>query len=251
MHEVIGGYTRGRVLPGGGQWVGAAIINGERQVQRLSMTAELGAVDVGRSPSGELLFVLPLESPGNAKLPATLEAGTYPRFFDPVPQRQLATEASAQPRPSATVWSRVRDVSAYLESLRGQIAQPSRRIVIVSIIVGVIIVGVTSLLSRTSGEHPQAAATSLPSLSALPETAMSDPVGASIAFAAAGELPALGDISGLPRSAFTAVVTSRSGDIVLVDVYASKPSGQKTFATVLLQKSGTQWRMREVFDARG
>jgi hypothetical protein len=46
-------------------------------------------------------------------------------------------------------------------------------------------------------------------------------------------------------------VTSRSGDIVLVDVYASKPSGQKTFATVLLQKSGTQWRMREVFDARG
>jgi len=231
--------------------VGTATINGERHVQRLSMTSEPGAVDVGRSPSGELLFVLPSESPGNVTLPARLEVGTSPRFFDPVPQRQLATEANAQPRPSVTVWTRVRDVSAYLGSLRSQIAQPSRRIVIMSIIFGVTTVGVTSLLSRPSGEHTEVAATSLPSRSALPETAMSDPVGASIAFAAAGELPSLGDISGLPRSAFTAVVTSRSGDIVLVDVYASKPSGQKTLATVLLQKAGTQWRMREVFDARG
>jgi hypothetical protein len=48
----------------------------------------------------------------------------------------------------------------------------------------------------------------------------------------------------------SALVVSSSGEIVLIDVQADLPEGLTTFATLLLQKSGTAWRIREVFDPR-
>jgi hypothetical protein len=127
-----------------------------------------------------------------------------------------------------------------------------RRIALGAFVVLTAVVTVVVMSPRGTGSVPPASqlASAVPSVSSEP-VGVADPTQASIDFALAGQLPALGAVHGLQRSAFTAVITNRSGDFVLVDVYVTKPTGEKTFATVLLQKAGTQWRMREVFDARG
>lgn len=77
-----------------------------------------------------------------------------------------------------------------------------------------------------------------------------DPQTASIEFALTGAIPGLGNMQSVPRSAVHASVASRAGDIVLIDLTVTKPSGLTAFATVLLQKAGSQWRMRQIVDER-
>ena len=240
--------------------MGSGIISGERIVHRLTLSAEPGAVDVGRLPTGELLFVLPdvpsaIEVSTETALNKPVLQNPIPRFFDPAPSPEFEVPREAVAAPalaSPGIPDALRD---WTDRVSARIVSAPRRVVVSGVIVLVAAVAVGFLMTP-SGAHFQTAPTPQPSQGlsterAAGDVAPSDPIAASITFAQAGELPGLGDVAGLPRSAFTAVITSRSGDIVLIDVYVNKPSGQKTFATVLLQKAGTQWRMREVFDARG
>ena len=240
--------------------MGSGTIAGERIVHRLALSAEPGAVDVGRLRNGELLFVLPdvsfaLETSTETALNKPVLQNHIPRFFDPAPSPELEEPRVAVAEPAPASLGIPDALRVLADRMRVRIVAVPRRVVVSGVVVLVAAVALGFLMTP-SGSHSQTAPTPQPSQGlsgerAAGDAAPSDPIAASITFAQAGELPALGDIAGLPRSAFTAVINSRSGDIVLIDVYVNKPSGQKTFATVLLQKAGTQWRMREVFDARG
>ena len=48
----------------------------------------------------------------------------------------------------------------------------------------------------------------------------------------------------------TAVVMSRSGDLVLVEVTQKNSAEMTKIATLLLQKTEATWRIREVFDSQ-
>lgn len=77
-----------------------------------------------------------------------------------------------------------------------------------------------------------------------------EPTEAAIDFVVSGQVPGLVIPEHASRDALQATVVSTSGEIVLVDVQAQLNEGLTTFATLLLQKSGTAWRIREVFDPR-
>lgn len=79
---------------------------------------------------------------------------------------------------------------------------------------------------------------------------LSDPQNASIDMALTGAIAGLGNMEGVTRSAVHASVASRAGDIVLIDLSVTKANGLTAFATVLLQKVGSQWRMRQIVDER-
>lgn len=81
-------------------------------------------------------------------------------------------------------------------------------------------------------------------------TQLSEPTEAAIEFVVSGQVPGLVVPEDATRDSLQATVVSTSGDIVLVDVQAQLNDGLTTFATLLLQKSGTAWRIREVFDPR-
>jgi hypothetical protein len=63
-----------------------------------------------------------------------------------------------------------------------------------------------------------------------------------------GDVPGIDAPEGLSEDSLSAVVVSRSGEIVLVDIHLMAEGGLTTFATLLLQKTGTTWRIREVYD---
>ena len=77
-----------------------------------------------------------------------------------------------------------------------------------------------------------------------------EPTEAAIDFVVSGKVPGLVIPEHASRENLQASVVSTSGEIVLVDVQAQLNDGLTTFATLLLQKSGTAWRIREVFDPR-
>jgi len=77
-----------------------------------------------------------------------------------------------------------------------------------------------------------------------------EPTEAAIDFVVSGQVPGLVIPEHASRDALQASIVSTSGEIVLVDVQAQLNDGLTTFATLLLQKSGTAWRIREVFDPR-
>lgn len=76
------------------------------------------------------------------------------------------------------------------------------------------------------------------------------PEEAALNFVTQGDVPGINAPEGLTEDALSAVVVSRSGEIVLVDIHLMAEGGLTTFATLLLQKTGTTWRIREVYDSR-
>lgn len=76
------------------------------------------------------------------------------------------------------------------------------------------------------------------------------PTEAAIDFVVSGKVPGVVIPENASRDSLQATVVSTSGEIVLVDVQAQLNDGLTTFATLLLQKKGTAWRIREVFDPR-
>jgi hypothetical protein len=114
----------------------------------------------------------------------------------------------------------------------------------------VVILGIILFLPHSQSTTQ---ASELPRESTSTETAKSenfDPATAAISFVLNGEIEGVSVPPGLDASDFTATVVSQSGEIVLVDVMRNEATGLTTFATLLLQKSGTAWRIREVFDPR-
>ncbi|MDH6422522.1 hypothetical protein [Aurantimicrobium minutum] len=120
----------------------------------------------------------------------------------------------------------------------------------------VVVIVAMSLLIPTSSAISN---TSAPSESSIRETTLplatenptaQDPESAAIAFVLKGEVEGVTPDEDDQASDFQATVVSQSGEIVLVDVLRNEAGGLTTFATLLLQKSGTTWRIREVFDPR-
>jgi len=228
--------------------MGAATLEGSAVIHRLSGAMQTSAHDIGRLSTGELLWVsAPDGQPENP-------AESTPRFFDPptvlLRERPEASEHPPGPTPELSVDGLMARVHA-LRSFQLLAVLPRRHLILGAVVIVILIALVFIVSSGASKSTPTTTPVATASSSATAEpVGVTDPSKASIDFAMAGELPALGPIQGLPRSAFVAVITNRSGDFVLIDVYVTKAAGEKTFATVLLQKAGTQWRMREVFDAR-
>ena len=105
--------------------------------------------------------------------------------------------------------------------------------------------------SPKSSAVPDVTTTSMaggPAASAQPD--LTDPLNASMEMALSGAIAGLGNMQGVARSALRASIASRAGDIVLIDLAVTKPTGLTAFATVLLQKVGSQWRMRQIVDER-
>ncbi|MEY4102792.1 MAG: hypothetical protein RIR88_926 [Actinomycetota bacterium] len=230
--------------------MGVASIGSDRLIHRLCLAGSSRASDVGRRSDGQLLWV---EAPERDESGDEREV-TMPRFFDPMVTLRSDSETlpitEPQESPVAQTLTKIRVYGKFLRPMRRLL---TRRRMILGATVLIAGVGLTLLWpTRSAPVNPVPTSSSTAGGSSSQETTtVSDPLKASIDFAIAGELPALGQVQGLPRNSFTATITNRSGDFVLIDVYVTKPSGEKTFATVLLQKTGTQWRMREVFDARG
>jgi hypothetical protein len=231
--------------------MGVSISESESIIHRLSLMETIHAIDVGRERDGRLLWITVPDSHDAAEL----SHASLPKFFDPVsiPQPMLNASMSQSEESSRTALTVKRLSTLRSTIFLGRVFLTRRRIILITV---VLCVGLgAALFMPTASNSVMPDHTSSPSSTSgtIPQEGNvgADPIQSSIDFAMAGDLPALGSLTGLTRNSFTAVITNRSGDFVLIDVYVTKPAGEKTFATVLLQKAGTQWRMREVFDARG
>lgn len=217
---------------------------------------EPGCIDVGRDDDGELrsfvaLSVVPelnsrSDSPG---------ADAPPRLFDPpaprVPQEISASADSVTP--TGTLGTAVQQ----WRHLAHQIASGRRRKTVMMAVGGGLAIVVLVLVlippagSPKSSAVPDVTTTSMaggPAASAQPD--LTDPLNASMEMALSGAIAGLGNMQGVARSALRASIVSRAGDIVLIDLAVTKPNGLTAFATVLLQKVGSQWRMRQIVDER-
>lgn len=215
------------------------------------------ALDVGRNLDGELMCSRP-SGATNQSPPVLL-----PRLFNPSPV-DVQTSAEGEPVPTADrdAWNSG-GVRNLLRQLRSRL---SRRQLLVGGVVSVVLIVVllSSLIPPEKRPNQASSELNTPSTQSMSAASVptsmteqtstevnpSDPVAASIDLALAGAISSLGAMHGVPRSAVSATVSSRAGDIVLIDVKVTKSSGLTAFATVLLQKVGSQWRMRQVVDER-
>lgn len=268
MSERVCGYQLGRALPGGRGHIAVATLDGKRVIQSLSRLESAQARDVGRDAQGRVVWLSDVVSEAGTESVASPEVSgdrtevvPLSRLFRPVEysppknvqdvsdyRHQQVVQGDVRVSASAT------RILSQMTNLSNKWIAPRRKSVALGL--GVLATVLIVLLNAPASEQHVSAplASRLPTASHSAGSAdvpVSDPQSAAIDFAMAGQLPALGVVAGISREAYSSVVTSRSGDIVLLDVYVTKPSGQKTFATVLLQKAGTQWRMREVFEPKG
>lgn len=217
---------------------------------------EPGCIDVGRDDDGELRsFVavsgVPVLNPKNDS-PAT---DATPRLFDP-PSSRLPQEISASADPVTP--NGILGYAVHQWKIRAhQIVGGRRRKTVVMAASGglAMVVIVLALIppagSPKSSAVPDVTTTSMaggPMASAQPD--LTDPLNASMELALSGAIAGLGNMQGVARSALRASIASRAGDIVLIDLAVTKPTGLTAFATVLLQKVGSQWRMRQIVDER-
>jgi hypothetical protein len=140
----------------------------------------------------------------------------------------------------------------FLHTLVNTLSQ-RRLLVLTSAVTGVILVFLGLVISGTPTNSTAASTdeSSISPTSQIPKPdKVSEPTEAAIDFVLGGQVPGLTIPGDLTRDSLSATVVSTSGEIVLVDVQAEQPEGLTTFATLLLQKSGATWRIREVFDPR-
>lgn len=66
-------------------------------------------------------------------------------------------------------------------------------------------------------------------------------------FVAAGQVSRWGAMPQITEKDLIISIINKSGDLVLTDVAVEMPSGEKEFATLLLQKVEGEWQIREVY----
>ena len=223
-----------------GEFTGTAEFNGELIEHLLTPCAQPGIpIDVGRNENGDLVWVSERVT-GSQVIPALSANPSLAMTFDPPRSQQIEDEELAEiPRNPVRVF----------------VGALSRRrvLVIASAVSGVVLVvvglGLTSTPTNSTEAMSDIAPTALSSQQPDPAHVM-EPTQAAIEFVLAGQVPGFSLPSGVSRETLSATVVSTSGEIVLVDVHTDQAEGLTTFATLLLQKSGTAWRIREVFDPR-
>ena len=241
QHDYLVGY---RIEPGSS---GRSTIHGTALIDSDSVEHELtvcahphSACDVGRNSDGDLVWVSIRES-NDSSIPLLDTVIAQAERFDP---EILPTDIESE----HVVGDRQRLVLA----LKDRLSQRKTLLITAGFVSALLFfLG----LSVTSAPHNAANSTekiiTADKTSAQEETTqLSEPTEAAIEFVVSGQVPGLVVPEHATRDSLQATVVSTSGDIVLVDVQAQLNDGLTTFATLLLQKSGTAWRIREVFDPR-
>lgn len=221
---------------------GSALISGEKVEHLLSISSKPEMVcDVGRNTDGDLVWVSPHDPLAN----------------DPEPQLwslfNSTTEVSYDPSETEMSHSShdLTHSAEMVHSLWEKLKQHRSKALFAVGVTSVLLLG--GFLLPTSGSSPSHAkneVSSTPTSSSLRNVPAQNASEAAIDFVVEGKIPGITVPEGLSRDSLSATVVSTSGEIVLVDVQADHPEGLTTFATLLLQKSGTAWRIREVFDPR-
>ncbi len=220
---------------------GTAFIDGENIEHELTVCAQPhNPIDVGRNEDGDLVWVSEKDDLKTSLPPLATMCEPVVSFNPEELPLELEIENDLVERRGLVL------------ALRDRISQ-RKTLVIVAGFVGALLVflglSLTSPTSMTGNSADQKVATDT---SAIPVQVdqPTEPTEAAIDFVVSGQVPGLVIPEHASRDTLQASVVSTSGEIVLVDVQAQLNDGLTTFATLLLQKSGTAWRIREVFDPR-
>ena len=240
-HTIIG-YRYGEIPPGANTFLATARIDGVEITHQLSICVEPAtAIDVGRSSDGDVVWVSEVVDP--------VAVPVRPSIFLPQEFTPITPEPAGDSRAEATQWETQRKRF----SLVGAYKKPA----LFAAGALVIMVGIGGFLPSISAqshtkEEPAGSAEKTAEFTdpQASESKPIDPASAAIDFVVNGQVTGVEVEPGTRTSDFTANVVSQSGEIVLVDVLRNEANGLTTFATLLLQKSGTAWRIREVFDPR-
>lgn len=222
---------------------GEAVLNREVISHLLSRGIRReNAIDVGRDENNELVWIH-LEEPEEKSTPALSSVASFglvPSLFDP-PQEIIH---SATERPPD-----VEETSQGIHPIRDVVRRIPRKVFYaVGVAVVLTAVGVSVVGAPGTELHSMPLATEYPSEQA-PQPA-SEPEQAAIDYVLSGQIEGVSVTSTTTRENLSAHVVSRSGEIVLVEVQEESGGNLTTFATLLLQKSGATWRIRQVFDPR-
>lgn len=219
--------------------VGKAQINGEQVEHELTICVQkLEATDVGRSFDGELVWIS--TNAGSATTAPTLIGQTLeqeifllPRSFDPVPQEEPPGEGKEL----------IRDVS-FIAKI-SPLAKNKRVLFCLGLVSLLIFAGLVFIPgNKHSTENIPSHPTNTPSA----DVYIQEPTQAALDFVLGGSLSQLRIPDGVTSEDLEATVVSQSGEVVLVEVSLRTNEELTTFATLLLQKTGATWRIREVFD---
>ena len=220
--------------------VGIAQINGEQVEHELSICVQkLEATDVGRSSDGEIVWISTCEE--SATTAPTLKGKTLeqefsllPRSFDPVQhEAKLPSEGNET----------IRDVNFIAKV--APLAKNKRVLFFLGLVSSLIVTGIVFMPGKQpSTEHIPTHTPSSPSV----DENIQDPTQAALDFVRGGSLSQLTIPEGITSEDLHATVVSQSGEVVLVEVSLRTNEELTTFATLLLQKTGATWRIREVFD---
>ena len=238
-HTLIG-YRHGQMTPGANHVIGSSHIDGVDVQHQLSICVQPALpIDIGRSRDGDLVWVSEIDD--------NLTPPSLPSLFIPQEPSTQQAPVAQEILDNDDSWLPFQD--------RLQVVGKYRKPIFFAAGAVVVIVAMGLLLPTSSATSD----TSASSASSMQETSVplatenptaQDPETAAIAFVLKGEVEGVTPDKDDQASDFQATVVSQSGEIVLVDVLRNEESGLTTFATLLLQKSGTTWRIREVFDPR-
>ncbi|MEY2698191.1 MAG: hypothetical protein RL720_147 [Actinomycetota bacterium] len=216
-------------------FVGTATVNGDTIEHELTLGARPhNAFDVGRNADGDLVWIS-LQSAAQEESSSQLSLSSGLKTFEWNPEGDVDVVDEPKPPPKKLVT---------LLNANRRTVMFALGVVCVLVVVGVSIPAANN--TTVSAVAPTAQPTSSPQEIREPH----DPEGAAINFVLTGQVSGISVPAGVNPSDFSATVVSQSGEIVLVDVQLQTEAGLTTFATLLLQKSGTAWRIREVFDPR-
>lgn len=254
------GYALGRSLPGNAGVVGVATISGQRELHRL--VAHLAgdsvheALDVGRDASGAVVWVMPVDqrSPSSAGL---LRAREYLAVVPSgeVPEHEAAPDFGGQVVTRNSSHSRAGGVRGLVTgAVQWMLAH--RRPLLFAAGVGVVCLTLV-LVALPSTERTQGELSS--SVSSAEGQAQPDspqeavpPSAESVArsFVASGGVDSLTGGAAVPESAVMVDTLSVVGEMCLERVTVTAAARDTKSATLLLQKSGAGWQVRDVFERR-
>lgn len=254
------GYALGRSLPGNAGVVGVATISGQRELHRL--VAHLAgdnvheALDVGRDASGAVVWVMPVDqrSPSSAGL---LRARDYLAVVPSgeVPEHEAAPDLGGRLVTQHSSDSRAGGVRGLVTGVV-QWMLAHRRPLLFAVGVGVVCVTLV-LVALPSTERPQGqSSSSVPVAEGHEQEAsnqeVAPPSAESVAraFVASGGVDSLTGGAPVPESAVMVDTLSVVGEMCLERVSVTAAARDTKSATLLLQKSGAGWQVRDVFERR-
>lgn len=222
---------------------GEAELNGEVISHLLSRGIRReNPIDVGRDENNELVWIHSEEPVEKHTFSPAVEESVrrVPSLFDP-PQ-EVIQNAPKDPM-------EMEEMPSGIHPIRDVVRRVPRKVFFAAgVAVVLTAVGVSVVGAPGPEQHSMPLATEYPSAQA-PQPA-SEPEQAAIDFVLSGQIEGVSVTLTTTRENLSAHVVSRSGEIVLVEVQEEAEGNLTTFATLLLQKSGATWRIRQVFDPR-